>query len=150
MLCLRLTLLPLIPLVQMTSESARAEGWGRRREGRGCSGNMSHRLSFISTVRNKIIWILPIKTQKRSRNALNSEYRHHQTWLCNVLRVCFIDIRGEYSLRCLEEPSQSRLSFPWHALWLAAAFQEGVCVCVCFLSVFSSSRIMFHSMAWSC
>lgn len=100
MLCLKLTLLPLIPLVQMTSESASAKGWGQRGKAGGRrerSGNMSHRLSFISRVRSKIIWILPIKTHKRSHNALNSEYHYHHywTWLCNVLPVCFIDIGGE-------------------------------------------------------
>lgn len=42
-------------------------------------------------------------------------------------------------MHCLKEPSQSRLSFPWHILELAAAaaaaFQERVhlflCVCLC-------------------
>lgn len=156
MLCLRLTLLPLIPLVQMTSESASAKGWGRRGKAGGrreCSGNMSHRLSFISRVRSKIIWILPIKTQKRSHNALNSEcHHHHQTWLCNVLPVCFIDIGGEQSLRCLEEPSQSRLSLPWHVLWLGAAFQEGVCLYLCgvffvlyHVSLDGLAMLIFHS-----
>lgn len=49
-------------------------------------------------------------------------------------------ILEENSLRCLEEPSQSRLSFPWHVLRLGAAFQEGVCLYLFFFLY----GIMFH------
>lgn len=157
MLCLKLTLLPLIPLVQMTSESASAKGWGQRGKAGGrreCSGNMSHRLSFISRVRSKIIWILPIKTHKRSHNALNSEYHHYWTWLCNVLPVCFIDIGGEqFFCAALRNLHKADYVFLWHD-WLCAAFQEDVCVCICvsvvflllyYVSLDGMAMLIFHS-----
>ena len=156
MLCLKLTLLsPLSHWCRwpVSLPAPRAEDRAGRQEEEESVLETCH-LDYRSSPEwgANIIWILPIKPHKRSHNVLHSEQRHDQTWLCNVLRVCFIDTAGGIVF-----------SLPWGTFikqiifslaWLTWCYFPGGCVIVsvCFSLLYYVPRdamLIFHSSSSS-